>query len=73
VDINTLLPRRREIVEIIRDQRLVSLDFLHRRFMGVSTRMLSYDLNCLIKDEYVIKVGKTRGALYAPKEPSLKP
>ena len=67
--LDTLLPRRREIVEIIREHQLVSLDFLHRRFLKVEPRLLSYDLNCLIKDGYVIKVGKTRGAMYAPKNP----
>lgn len=67
MDLDTLFPRRREIVEIIRDHQIVSLDFLHRRFMNVSPRLLRYDLKCLVKDGYISKIGKTRGALYALK------
>ena len=65
--LDLLLPRRRELVEIIREQRMVSLDFLHRRFMRVSERLLSYDLKCLMKQGFIVKMGKTRGALYAPR------
>ena len=39
-----LPPRRLEILNIIRDHRQISLDFLHRRFAAVSPRLLRYDL-----------------------------
>ncbi len=65
--LDLLPPRRREIVEIIRDQRMVSLDFLHRRFLKVSPRLLSYDLKKLREEGYLSKIGKTRGALYTVK------
>lgn len=65
--LDLLPPRRSEIVKIIRDHKLVSLDFLHRRFPGISPRLLSYDLKCLADAGFVVKIGKTRGALYGPK------
>lgn len=61
-----LAPRRREILEIIRDHRMISLDFLRRRFITVGPRLLSYDLKYLMDNGYISKIGKTRGALYAP-------
>lgn len=66
-DEETLLPRRRELLGTIRDHRLVSLDFLHRRFLQVDPRVLRYDLKALVDIGLIVKVGKTRGALYAPK------
>lgn len=65
--LDLLPPRRREIVEIIRDHKMISLDFLHRRFMRISPRLLSYDLKCLTDQGFISKIGKTRGALYAVK------
>lgn len=65
--LDLLPPRRREIVEIIRDHKMISLDFLHRRFMRISPRLLSYDLKCLTEQGFISKIGKTRGALYAIK------
>jgi len=59
-----LLPRRKEILEIIRDQRTVSLDALWRRFYRVSPRMIRYDLKKLEQSGYIIKLGTTRGAAY---------
>lgn len=65
--LDLLLPRRKEIVEIIKDQKMVSFDFLRRRFMKVGSRQLAYDLTSLIKSDYIVRHGSTRGALYAPK------
>jgi Fic family protein len=59
-----LLPRRAEILEIIRDHQSVSFDFLSRRFTKIPVRTLHYDLEQLIKSGYVNKLGSTRGALY---------
>ena len=42
-----LLPRRGEIYSIIRDHKMVNLDFIHRRFMKVNQRTLRYDLKKL--------------------------
>ncbi len=60
-----LSPRRYELVEIIREHRLVSFDFLHRRFVKVPTRTLHYDIAQLIRFGYIRRLGITRGALYA--------
>lgn len=59
-----LLPRRREILEIIKEHPFSSFDFLSRRFSLVNPKTLHYDLKKLQKNGFVIKVGKTRGVLY---------
>ena len=64
---DSLAPRRREILEIVRDHQMVSFDFLHRRFMNINPRLLAYDLKFLIDHGHINKIGKTRGALYSPK------
>lgn len=64
---DTLLPRRREILSIIRDHGEVSLDRIQRRFLKVPARTLRYDLKNLEKEGYIQKVGSTRGALYKTK------
>lgn len=60
-----LLPRRREIYEIIRDHDLVSFDFLHRRFLSVPRSSLHFDLASLQKMGFIRKLGTTRGVQYA--------
>jgi len=64
----SLLPRRLEILYIIRDHKLVSFDFLQRRFLLVNPRTLRYDLKKLADTGFIIKKGKTRGVFYSPKE-----
>jgi DeoR/GlpR family transcriptional regulator of sugar metabolism len=59
-----LLPRRFEILGIVRDHKQVSFDFIKRRFWGVPSRTLRYDLNKLCKSGFIIKRGVTRGAVY---------
>ena len=59
-----LLPKRKEILDIIRDHEIVSLDFISRRFYKVSDRMIRYDLKKLENEGYIIKLGTTRGAMY---------
>lgn len=59
-----LFPRRQEILNIIRDHRVVSFDFLQRRFIAVPTSTLHYDLKQLLKDRLIKKIGRTRGAQY---------
>jgi Fic family protein len=64
---SNLLPRRQEIVNIIRDHVTVSFDFLSRRFRKIPTSTLHYDLLSLQKKGYIEKLGSTRGALYREK------
>lgn len=62
-----LLPRRSEILAIIREHQMASFDQIRRRFLAVNPRMLHYDLQDLIKKKLIRKLGSTRGAVYAPK------
>lgn len=59
-----LLPRRTEILNIIRDHKLVPFDTIRRRFMAVPDRTLSYDLKWLVDRGLVKKRGSTKGVWY---------
>lgn len=59
-----LLPRRRDVLEIIRDHPFCSFDFISRRFLAVNPKTLHYDLQQLQKSGFIQKVGKTRGCSY---------
>jgi Fic family protein len=59
-----LLPRRAEILQIIKDHRLVNFDTVRRRFMAVNERTLRYDLLQLQKSYLIKKLGTTRGVYY---------
>ncbi|PIR43204.1 hypothetical protein COV24_04130 [candidate division WWE3 bacterium CG10_big_fil_rev_8_21_14_0_10_32_10] len=61
---DTLLPRRREILELIEDHKLVSFNFIKRRFLNVPNSTLHYDLKKLEDENFIKKIGETRGALY---------
>ncbi len=61
---DSLLPRRREILEIIKDHPQCSFDFLARRFQSVNPKTLHYDVRQLQEKGFVQKVGSTRGSLY---------
>jgi Fic family protein len=65
--VDSLLPRRQEILHIIRGHKMISFDFLKRRFLKVSLSTLHFDLQQLIKKGYVKKIGVSRGALYTSK------
>lgn len=65
---STLLPRRQEILQIIRDHQQISFDFIRRRFLLIPASTLRYDLRQLINHNLVKKIGVTRGALYSPAE-----
>lgn len=67
-DTMNLLPRRAEIVAIIRDHKSVSFDFLVRRFRSIPSRTLHNDVAQIIKAGYIRKRGATRGARYEPVE-----
>jgi len=64
---DSLLPRRREILEIIRDHPYSSFDFISRRFSAINPKTLHNDLNKLQKHGLIIKAGKTRAATYKAK------
>ncbi|MBI1871984.1 Fic family protein [Candidatus Collierbacteria bacterium] len=61
---DSLLPRRREILDIIRDHPFCTFDFIRRRFTAVNPKTLHYDINQLTKAGFIRKLGKTRGASY---------
>ncbi len=63
-----LLPRRTEILLIVREHTMMSFDQIKRRFMGVNTRTLHYDLEYLMKKNLIKKLGSTNRALYSPVE-----
>ena len=63
-----LLPRRREILEIIKDHPYSSFDFLSRRFSSINPKTLHYDLKQLQEKGFIIKAGKTRGVKYKVRE-----
>lgn len=65
---DNLLPRRAEIIAIIRDHQMVSFNFLSRRFPGIPTSTLHYDLKQLVKGGFINKLGSTNGALYRMKK-----
>jgi len=62
-----LMPRRQELLALLTDHPHSSFDFLHRRFFSIPARTLRYDLKYLCDHGYIIKIGSTNGALYAPK------
>ena len=59
-----LLPRRQEILAIILDHRMVSFDFVKRRFQKVPESSLHYDFRMLAKKGFIKKLGSTRGVVY---------
>lgn len=59
-----LLPRRAEILRIVRDQEIVNFDQVRRRFMKVNERTLRYDLKKLQEGGFIKKLGSTRGVYY---------
>lgn len=63
-----LLPRRAEVLNIIKDQRLVTFDTIRRRFMAVAERTLSYDLKKLQDAGLIRKRGTTKGVYYERSE-----
>lgn len=63
-----LLPRRAEILNIIKDDRIISFDQIRRRFLAVNERTLRYDLKKLKDFGFIRKLGNTNGAYYEIKE-----
>jgi len=63
--ISRILPRRQEILDIIRDHPLCSFDFIKRRFPTVASSTLHYDLQQLQKAKLIVKHGVSRGVVYS--------
>lgn len=63
---DSLLPRRREILEIVRDHQMVTFDFIKRRFVRIPVSTLHFDLKALIRGGFIKKLGSTRGVVYTP-------
>ncbi len=59
-----LLPRRAEILNIIKDHGLTSFDNIRRRFINIPDRTLSYDLKKLQDAGLIRKRGTTKGVYY---------
>ena len=59
-----LLPRRAEILRIVKEQKLIKFDSIKRRFLEINERTLIYDLKKLTDDGLIKKRGTTNGAYY---------
>lgn len=59
-----LLPRRAEILQIIKDHQLVNFDTIKRRFLQINERTLRYDLKKLQDKNLIKKLGTTKGVYY---------
>lgn len=59
-----LLPRRAEILNVIKDHRIVNFDMIRRRFLAVNERTLRYDLKRLVDAGFIRKRGTTKGVYY---------
>lgn len=63
-----LLPRRAEILRIIKDHKLVNFDTIRRRFRNVNERTLRFDLKKLQDQGLIRKLGATNGVYYEPEK-----
>lgn len=59
-----LLPRRAEILNIIKEHAIVNFDTIRRRFLLVNERTLRYDLKKLSDAGLIKKRGTTKGVYY---------
>lgn len=62
-----LLPRREEILAIIKEHKIINFDSIKRRFVKVNERTLRYDLKKLRDGGFIQKLGITRGTYYKVK------
>ncbi|OGY07318.1 MAG: hypothetical protein A3D24_01210 [Candidatus Blackburnbacteria bacterium RIFCSPHIGHO2_02_FULL_39_13] len=65
---DTLLPRRAEILNIVKDHKLVGFDQIRRRFPKINERTLRYDLKKLADSGFIKKRGTTKGVYYGPSD-----
>jgi len=61
-----LLPRRAEILTLLKEQKMMNFDQIHRRFSKINPRTLRNDLKRLQDDGLIRKRGATRGVYYEP-------
>ncbi len=61
-----LLPRRAELVRLIKEHGLLNFDAIRRRFLAVNERTLRYDLKRLQDGGFINKMGTTNGVFYKP-------
>jgi Fic family protein len=61
-----LLPRRAEIYKLLKEQVMMNVDQIARRFPKVNPRTLRHDLKRLQDDGLIRKRGATRGVYYEP-------
>jgi len=59
-----LPPRQEEILQIIKEHKIVSFDFIRRRFLKVPPRTLRYDIKKICDKKLVQKIGQTKGSYY---------
>ncbi len=59
-----LLPRRAEILNVIKDHQMVNFDTVRRRFMSINERTLRFDLKKLADQGLIKKRGTTKGVYY---------
>ena len=65
-----LLPRRQEILNIVKDHPYCSFNFLTRRFPAVNPKTLHHDLKKLQQENFITKVGVSRGSTYKATSPA---
>lgn len=63
-DEDLLLPRRGEMLRIIKEHKIINFDSIKRRFSQVNGRTLRYDLKKLQDGKFIQKLGTTRGVYY---------
>lgn len=63
-DEDMLLPRRGEILRIVKEHKIMNFDSIKRRFSQVNERTLRYDLKKLQEAKFIQKLGNTKGVYY---------
>ncbi|OGM08523.1 hypothetical protein A2Z67_02215 [Candidatus Woesebacteria bacterium RBG_13_36_22] len=69
---DSLLPRRAEILRIIKDHKMVNFDQIRRRFVNINERTLRYDIKKLLDNRLINKLGMTKGVYYTTQRSSSK-
>jgi Fic family protein len=59
-----LLPRRKEILELVKEHKMMNFDQIRRRFSKINERTLRYDLKKLQDGKLIKKLGTTKGVYY---------
>ena len=59
-----LLPRRKEILNLIKEHKIMNFDQIKRRFSKINERTLRYDLKKLQDQKLIKKLGTTKGVYY---------